>query len=204
MYANIAETVYAPGQREAAQAQIEEFHALGAQQPGYRRTIQVDAGEGCILTLTLWDSAAALEASRPVMGAVAERLLRPHWTGPSRRPGFGEVVRDSRVPGATYAVLVANTFAPGQSAAAQAQSDEYRALSDGQQGARGAIFIASDDSTLFVLRLWASEAEQRAAAPALREAFERLIAPQLAAPMRPLGAGAIVRDTLTRSVSNGD
>lgn len=197
MFANIVESVYGPGQRIAGQAQIEEFQALGQQQPGQRRVIQVDAGEGRIVTLTLWDSEATLEAARPVMAAASERLLSPLRTAPPRRVGYGVVLRDSSTPGATYALLAAVTYAPGQQEAGLSQADEYRALVDRQPGARGAIFIDVGDGGQLVLRLWASEVEQQASSAMLRATFDRLVAPWQAAPMRPLGAGRIIRDTVT-------
>ena len=64
--------------------------------------------------------------------------------------------------------------------------------------ARGGIFVRTNDGRLFVLRLWESAAHQRDAAPALAEAFTRLIAPHLAAPLRELGSGPIARDTAAR------
>lgn len=195
MFANITETVYLPGRREAARTRVEEFHAFAAQQPGLQRTIQVDTGEGHFLTLTLWASEEALEASRPVVGAAAERLLRAHWAAPGKRLGFGEVVRDTSTPGATFAVLSQVVYAPGQQEAGQAAAEEYRALVDRQPGACGGIFFTIGGGQQLILRLWASAAQQEASAQVRQAAFDRLVAPWQAAPLQPLGKGAIVRDT---------
>ena len=196
MFANIAESVYGPGQREAGRAQIEEFHAIGVLQPGLRREVQVDTGEDRLFTLTLWDDEAALGAARLVMAPVSARLLNPLRTQPSQRIGFGPVVRDSSTLGATYAVLAAVTYAPGQQEAGLAGAEEYRALVDRQAGARGAIFIDAGAGRQLVLRLWASEAEQQASSAMLRAAFARLVAPWQSAPLQWLGAGTVVRDTV--------
>lgn len=171
------------------------FLAVREQQPGFLGTIELAAGEGRTLGINLWASREEQQAAQAPMTPSFDRV-RPLFAAGTQVLGTGEVQRNTSAPGAAYARLVANTFAPGQPTT-RAQADEYRLLTDGQPGARGAIFVATDNGPLFVLRLWASAAQQDAAAPLLREAFDRLIAPQLAAPMQALGAGTIVRDTVT-------
>jgi heme-degrading monooxygenase HmoA len=195
MYAIVFEYRVAPDDRAAFAERFAAFLAVREQQPGFHGTIELAADDGRILGVNLWASREAQQAAQPAMLPTYEPARALLATG-TQVLGTGAVARDSSAPGATCALLVANTFAPGQPAT-QAQAAEYRALTDRQPGARGAIFVAADDGTLYVLRLWESEAHQRDAAPALHEAFDRLVAPQLAAPMRQFGIGPIVRDTVT-------
>ena len=203
MFANIVESVYRSGQQAERLAALAEFDALGSQQPGLQRAIRIDTGGGRILAVTLWENEATLEAARLVTVPASERLLGPLRVAPPQRLGSGEVVRDSSTPGATYALLAAVTYAPGQQEAGLAQADEYRALVDAQPGARGAIFIDVGAGRQLVLRLWASEAEQQASSATLRATFDRLVAPWQSAPLQWLGAGAIIRDTDARSAATG-
>jgi len=95
MFAIVGETVYAPGQWAAGQAQLDEFWALRAAQPGFRGALQVDEGGGRYLTLLLWDSQAQWEAAHPLLSAAAARLLAPLRAGPTQPLGAGTVVYDT-------------------------------------------------------------------------------------------------------------
>ncbi len=94
MYAIVRETTTKPGEEERAAPLRQEFQQLRARQPGYRGSVTVDAGEGRMLFLSLWDSEEQVEAAGRVLQPEAERLLGDSWTGPPRIVGAGTVRQD--------------------------------------------------------------------------------------------------------------
>jgi heme-degrading monooxygenase HmoA len=94
MYAVIREVSVRPEAQEQMRAAGEEFSALRAQQPGFRGSMRIDAGDGRMVVVTLWEDEQAVEAARPVLQAEAERLLHPHLSAPIRFVYRGPVVAD--------------------------------------------------------------------------------------------------------------
>jgi hypothetical protein len=93
MFATIRESTFDPEKRRQGQAQLEEFDALRARQPGYAGSVIVDAGEGHTFVVILWESEAQADAARAVLEREAERLVRPLQTVPGRAVGRGPVLR---------------------------------------------------------------------------------------------------------------
>ena len=199
MYAIVAQLTYEPGQSAAGQAQLAEFVALRAQQPGYRGAIELDTGDQQTLLLTCWESQAQHEAANVVLRAAAEQAIPLLLAAPRQRLGAGAVVGNTIAPGAApaYARLAEVTYAPGQRDAGQAQVEEYVALRAQQPGFRGSMGIDMGAERRLVLVCWASQAQFAAAQPVLGPAAARLLAPLFGAPARQLGDGAVVLDTLT-------
>ena len=94
MYAIVRETTTKSGNEEQAAPLRQEFQQLRARQPGYRGSVTVDAGEGRMLILSLWDSQEQAEAGGRVLTPEAERLMGDSWTGPPRILGAGTVRQD--------------------------------------------------------------------------------------------------------------
>jgi hypothetical protein len=69
-----------------------EFQVRHASQPGYQGNIVVDAGNGRVLTVTLWETQEHATAARSVLEPEVQRLLRPLMTAPSQVIGTGPVV----------------------------------------------------------------------------------------------------------------
>ena len=97
MYAVIREAIYDPDKLRQGQAQMEEFAALRERQPGFAGIVAVDAGDGRMLTLTLWESEQQAVAARAVLVPESERLLAPLSTIPSRVIAQGPVLRSDLV-----------------------------------------------------------------------------------------------------------
>src|SRR5262245_13172971 len=93
MFATVREGNFDPEKVRQGQAQVEEFAALRARQPGYAGSVVVDAGGGHTFTVSLWASEAQAEAARAVLEPEAERLLGPLRTAPGRVLGRGAVLR---------------------------------------------------------------------------------------------------------------
>jgi hypothetical protein len=55
-------------------------------------TIVADAGDGRLLTMTLWDTAENMDAARKALGPIVERFLNPFMTSPAQLHGTGRVV----------------------------------------------------------------------------------------------------------------
>ena len=94
MYAVIRESTLRSEAQEQHRAAREEFAALRAQQPGYRGSVVVDAGDGRLVTVTLWESEQAQAAAQPLLQPQAERLMNPHLTTPPQIVYQGPVVAD--------------------------------------------------------------------------------------------------------------
>jgi len=94
MYAIVGEITIKAGNEERAAPLIQELQQLRARQPGYRGSVTVDAGEGRMLLLALWDSEEQATAAGQVLMPEGERLLGDIRTGPPRRLGRGTVRHD--------------------------------------------------------------------------------------------------------------
>src|SRR3954465_10113983 len=93
MFATVRESTYDPEQRRQGQAPLEAFAALLARQPGYAGVGGIDAGEGRVLTVTLWEAEAQHEAAAAALRPDAERLLIPLGRTSSRVIAEGPVLR---------------------------------------------------------------------------------------------------------------
>ena len=94
MFAVIRETTYDPEKLRQGQAQRDEFVALRNRQPGFAGGVEVDAGDGRVLTLGLWESEAQALAARAVLEPESQRLLAPLSTVPGRFLAQGPVLRN--------------------------------------------------------------------------------------------------------------
>ena len=93
MFASVRETTYDPEKLRQGQAQMEEFVALRDRQPGFIGVVAVDAGDGRMLTLVLWESEEQAMAARAVLEPESQRLLAPLATVPGRFIAQGPVIR---------------------------------------------------------------------------------------------------------------
>lgn len=92
MYAVFRQTQYSPDVPVHRTPEFREFQQAHAERPGYRGTVVADAGEGRLLTMTLWQTAEDMQAARQALGPVVGRLLDPMMTTPSTLIGTGEVL----------------------------------------------------------------------------------------------------------------
>lgn len=92
MYAVFRETRYPPGQEVVSTPAYQEFNTAHAKQRGYVGTVVADAGEGRLLTVTLWATAEDMAAARNALGPVVGRLLDPMMTEPAVLIGTGPVI----------------------------------------------------------------------------------------------------------------
>ena len=99
MYAVFRETHYAADQEVVTKPEYQEFNVVHAKQPGYLGTIVADAGDGKLLTVTLWATAENMVAARDALGAVVARTLNPLMTAPAVLLGTGRVVVNDLVAG---------------------------------------------------------------------------------------------------------
>jgi hypothetical protein len=91
MYAVIRETTYATNKPLGERPQFKTFQEAHAEQPGYRGTIVTHLGDGRHLTVTLWDTAAHMNAARDAIGPAVKALIDSIMTAPTRLLGTGEV-----------------------------------------------------------------------------------------------------------------
>jgi hypothetical protein len=99
MYAVFRETHYAAGRDVVGTSEYQAFDTAHAAQPGYRGTLVADAGDGRLLTVTLWATAEAMAAARDALGPVIARSLNPLMTAPAVLLGTGQVVVNDLAPG---------------------------------------------------------------------------------------------------------
>ena len=97
MFATVRESTFDPDKLSRGRAQLEEFGALRDQQPGFAGAVTVDAGNGRLLTLVLWESEEHATAATTRLDPEAQRLLAPLWTIPSRVIAQGPVVRSDLI-----------------------------------------------------------------------------------------------------------
>jgi hypothetical protein len=72
--------------------QFKEFQALHVRQPGYAGTFVIDAGDGLMFTVTMWQTPQQATAARVVLDPAVRRLLQPVMAAPSRLLGAGPIV----------------------------------------------------------------------------------------------------------------
>jgi len=94
MYAVIRESTLRPEAQGQYAAALKEFAAIRAQQPGYRSSVTIDAGDGRRVSVVLWESEQAQATSAPVLQPQAERLMGALWSSPSHIVYQGLVVAD--------------------------------------------------------------------------------------------------------------
>lgn len=92
MYAIVRDNNYDATRVAQGQAQLDEFQALHARQPGYQGSIVIDIAGGHWLTINLWESEEAAIAALSGMVPEVRRLLEPMMAGPSQLVGTGPVV----------------------------------------------------------------------------------------------------------------
>lgn len=92
MYAVARRNTFDPDRLAAGRAQIDEFQAIHAAQPGHRGSLLVDAGDGRWLIVNLWESERHARAAWPRLIPEVQRLLEPLMAGPSEPLGAGPVV----------------------------------------------------------------------------------------------------------------
>lgn len=102
MHAVIREATYASGSPMHESPQFKEFQALHARQPGYAGTFVIDAGDGRMFTVTLWQTSQHAVAARVVLEPVVRRVLNPLMIVPSRLLGGGPVVVKDVVAAVTH------------------------------------------------------------------------------------------------------
>ncbi|MBA2449204.1 MAG: hypothetical protein H0V51_14385 [Chloroflexi bacterium] len=92
MFAMVREGTSDPEKMARGRGQAEEFQRIRAQQPGYRGSVTVDAGNGRVLIVTLWETQEQAQAARATLEPEAERLLGPLWTAPAQVIASGPVL----------------------------------------------------------------------------------------------------------------
>jgi len=92
MYAIVRDSTFDPVKLAQGKEQLDEFQVLHASQPGYQGNILIDAGDGRMLILTLWDNQEAAMAGRSALGPQVERLLGSLMTAESHVVGAGPVL----------------------------------------------------------------------------------------------------------------
>ena len=93
MHAILREATYATDTPVHESREFKEFQALHARQPGYVGSYVIDAGDGRLFTVTLWESPTHAAAARAVLEPVVRRVLHPLMSAPSRLLATGPVVR---------------------------------------------------------------------------------------------------------------
>jgi hypothetical protein len=83
MYAVVREGTVDLAKLAEHQPNVEELRRLRAQQPGYRGSLTIDAGDGRRVVVILWETEEHREAAGTVMEPAAARLLGPLRTNPS-------------------------------------------------------------------------------------------------------------------------
>ncbi len=92
MYAIIRQNTFDQVKLESGKKQLTEFQEIHSQQPGYSGTIVIDIGNGCQLSVNLWDTEEHATAALPAMIPAVRRLVEPMLVEPSRVIGAGPVV----------------------------------------------------------------------------------------------------------------
>ncbi len=99
MFATVREATFDAEKRARGQAQVEEFARIRAQQPGYRGSLTVDAGNGRMLIVSLWETAEQGRAAQAALDPQAQRLIVPLMSASPHVLGSGEVAYDDLTRG---------------------------------------------------------------------------------------------------------
>ena len=75
--------------------QLAEFGAMHERQPGFRGSIAIQADDGSMLALNLWDSERDAMAGLSVLGPEVQRLVEPLLKEPAVLVGAGPVVENT-------------------------------------------------------------------------------------------------------------
>ncbi len=94
MYAVVRESTLRPEAGGQLPEGRQEFAALRAKQPGHRGSVTIDAGDGRMVTITLWESEQAQQTAAPILRPHAERLINVDTTVPPQITAQGQVVAD--------------------------------------------------------------------------------------------------------------
>jgi hypothetical protein len=113
MHAIVRENTYDPARLGRGQRALDEFRRVHAAQPGYRGSIEIEAGPGKWFVVNLWDAAEDAAAALPKMVPVVERLLEPMMLAPSKLLGTGRVVATDLVTPPRPRGLLARIFGAG-------------------------------------------------------------------------------------------
>ena|ERR1051326_979793 len=92
MYAIVRDSQFDPRKFGQGREQLDRFQSLHAGQPGYAGTLLVDAGDGRVLIVTMWEDEQLAIAGRDVLGPQVQQLLGPLMTRESRIVGYGPVL----------------------------------------------------------------------------------------------------------------
>jgi hypothetical protein len=92
MYAIVRDSQFDPAKLAKAHAQLQQFQSLHAGQPGYAGTVLVDASNGRMLIVTMWENEELAMRGREVLGPQVQRLLGPLMTRESHVVGDGQVL----------------------------------------------------------------------------------------------------------------
>jgi heme-degrading monooxygenase HmoA len=92
MYAIVRDSQFNPEGLAHGQAELDRFQSLHASQPGYVGSVLVDAGEGRVLIVTIWQDQQHATRGRDVLGPQVQELLGPIMTRESRIVGTGPVL----------------------------------------------------------------------------------------------------------------
>ena len=78
MYAVIRKLLYDKSRLDGAgQQQLAEFNAIHERQPGFRGSMAIQADDGSMVALNLWDSAPDAMAGLAVLRPAVQQLLEP-------------------------------------------------------------------------------------------------------------------------------
>jgi hypothetical protein len=91
MYAILRDSTYETPESARSSEAMAEFQQLHSSQPGYKGNVVVDAGNGRLFTLTIWETGADAAAARSALETEVRRLLGALMKYPSRLIGTGEV-----------------------------------------------------------------------------------------------------------------
>ena len=102
MYAIVRKNTYDRAKLAQGRAQLEQFDALHARQPGFQGTMTIEVGAGTFVLINVWASQAAatagLEALRPAVRQLVEPLLAAESTLIGEGPVSGYPTRGPATP----------------------------------------------------------------------------------------------------------
>lgn len=211
MWAGVFEIIIVPEERVAFEAAWEEFAALRERQPGFRGTIEIAADERRMLGLVLWDSREAHDVANfaPHNAPLAPALnrVRALLTIPPKGLASGGVTGDSLTTAEPFdirsALALVNeaVITPEHRAGYDAENRELWALRALQPGFHGSIEFDAGEGRVVWLAVWANREAIQVARDALLPTIDRVHRHIPAGSRGPLGAGAMVRNTIARGTA---